>query len=80
MFDDYDVCVFENLPSLEVLALGDTKERSCNFYDASFELKRVCCEWRLCSDLPKLRLLSFGVEAFYNCERVALESALAERV
>lgn len=80
VFDDYDVCVFENLPSLEVLALGDTKERSCNFYDASLELKRVCCEWRLCADLPKLRLLSFGVEAFHNCERVVLESALGECV
>ena len=80
VFDDYDVCVFENLPSLEVLALGDTKERSCNFYDASLELKRVCLEWRLCADLPKLRLLSFGVEAFHNCERVVLESALGECV
>ena len=33
-----DEC-FENVPSLEVIEMGDLNERSCNFFYASLELK-----------------------------------------
>ena len=38
-FSDYSVCEIENLPSLEVIEMGDLNERSCNFLWASLELK-----------------------------------------
>ena len=38
-FSDYSVCEIENLPSLEVIEMGELNERSCNFYHASLELK-----------------------------------------
>ena len=38
-FKDYSVCEIENLPSLEVIAIGELKEDSWNFFYASLELK-----------------------------------------
>ena len=38
-FSDYSVCEIDNVPSLEVIEMGDLNERSCNFYYASLELK-----------------------------------------
>ena len=38
-FSDYSVCEMENLPSLEVIEMGDFDERSYSFYHASLELK-----------------------------------------
>ena len=38
-FEDYSVCEIENLPSLEVIEMGELKEWSGNFYYASLELK-----------------------------------------
>ena len=38
-FMDYSVCEIENLPSLEVIEMGELDEDSCNFYYASLELK-----------------------------------------
>ena len=38
-FSDYSVCEIENVPSLEVIEMGDLNERSCNFFYASLELK-----------------------------------------
>ena len=38
-FSDSAVCEIENLPSLEVIAMGDLNEDSYNFYHASLELK-----------------------------------------
>ena len=38
-FSDYSVCVIENVPSLEVIEMGDFDERSYSFYHASLELK-----------------------------------------
>ena len=38
-FDDYSVCEIENVPSLEVIEMGELNESSCNFYYASLELK-----------------------------------------
>ena len=41
-FDDYSVCEIENVPSLEVIEMGELDERSVNFYNASLELKSDC--------------------------------------
>ena len=38
-FMDYSVCEFENVPSLEVIEMGELDEKSCNFWFASLELK-----------------------------------------
>ena len=40
-FSDYSVCEIENVPSLEVIEMGDLDEWSRNFYYASLELKSV---------------------------------------
>jgi len=38
-FSDYTVCEIENVPSLEVIEMGDLNGYSYNFYSASLELK-----------------------------------------
>ena len=38
-FSDYSVCEIENVPSLEVIEMGDLNEKSFNFNYASLELK-----------------------------------------
>ena len=38
-FSDYSVCEIDNLPSLEVIEMGELNEWSCNFWYASLELK-----------------------------------------
>ena len=38
-FNDYSVCEIENVPSLEVIEMGELDEDSYNFYYASLELK-----------------------------------------
>ena len=38
-FRDYSVCEIANVPSLEVIEMGEVKELSYNFYYASLELK-----------------------------------------
>ena len=40
-FSDYAVCEIENVPSLEVIEVGELNEDSYNFCDASLELKSV---------------------------------------
>ena len=41
-FSDYAVCEIENVPSLEMIEMGELNERSVNFYSASLELKSDC--------------------------------------
>ena len=41
-FADYSVCEIENVPSLEVIEMGELNEDSFNFFDASLELKSDC--------------------------------------
>ena len=41
-FEDYSVCVIENVPSLEVIEMGEMEEKSFNFYEASLELNCMC--------------------------------------
>ena len=38
-FSDYSVCEIENVPSLEVIKMGELNKTSHNFFDASLELK-----------------------------------------
>ena len=38
-FSDYKVCKIENMPSLEVIEMGELDKSSVNFYNASLELK-----------------------------------------
>ena len=38
-FSDYSVCEIENVPSLEVIEMGELNKDSFNFYYASLELK-----------------------------------------
>ena len=38
-FSDYSVCEIENVPSLEVIEMGELNEESNNFCCASLELK-----------------------------------------
>ena len=38
-FRDYSVCEIENVPSLEVIEMGELRYRSYSFYYASLELK-----------------------------------------
>ena len=38
-FSDYSVCEIENVPSLEVIEMGEMDEKSFNFSHASLELK-----------------------------------------
>ena len=41
-FNDYPLCKIENVPSLEVIEMGELNEYSNNFYCASLELKSDC--------------------------------------
>ena len=38
-FSDFSVCEIANVPSLEVINMGELNEKSCNFVYASLELK-----------------------------------------
>ena len=38
-FEEYSVCEIENVPSLEVIEMGELDERICNFKYASLKLK-----------------------------------------
>ena len=49
-FSDYSVCEIENVPSLEVIEMGDVNKESNNFYSASkLELKSDCSKMRMMS-------------------------------
>ena len=41
-FSDYSVCEIENVPSLEVIEIGELNDDSYNFRYASLELKSDC--------------------------------------
>ncbi|KAM7452876.1 hypothetical protein BLSTO_06384 [Blastocystis sp. subtype 1] len=41
-FYDYSVCEIENVPSLEVIEMGELNGDGCNFKYASLELKSEC--------------------------------------
>ena len=41
-FSYYSVCEIENVPSLEVIEMGELNEKSFNFFYASLQLKSDC--------------------------------------
>ena len=52
-FSDYSVCEIENVPSLEVIEMGELNEESYNFYYASkLELKSDCSKMRMMNRFP----------------------------
>ncbi|KAM7453682.1 hypothetical protein BLSTO_05569, partial [Blastocystis sp. subtype 1] len=63
-FSDYFVCEIDNLPSLEVIEMGELNEDSVNFYQASLELK----------NLPQLKSLLFGYRTLHRSSRVVFEN------
>ncbi|KAK8813599.1 hypothetical protein WA556_000175, partial [Blastocystis sp. ATCC 50177/Nand II] len=63
-FADYSVCEIENVPSLEVIEMGELDEESYNFWFASLELK----------NMPSLKSLLFGDKAFEECSRAVFEN------
>ncbi|KAM7454400.1 hypothetical protein BLSTO_04843 [Blastocystis sp. subtype 1] len=63
-FSDYSVCEIENVPSLEVIEMGELNEKSGNFSRSSLELK----------NLPSLYSLLFGRGAFCECSRAVFEN------
>ncbi|KAM7454940.1 hypothetical protein BLSTO_04300 [Blastocystis sp. subtype 1] len=63
-FSDYSVCEIENVPSLEVIEMGELNEWSYIFDSAPLELK----------NLPSLKSLLFGRSVFCNCSRVVFEN------
>ena len=78
-FSDYSVCVIENAPSLEVIEMGELNEWSWNFYYASLELKSVSQRMKERIDLPSLKSLLFGDDAFHECAHVVFEGEWIER-
>ena len=78
-FRDYSVCEIENVPSLEVIEMGELNEYSGNFYYASLELKSDCERMKWWIDLPSLKSILFGQNAFARCSRVVFESDSIKR-
>ncbi|KAK8814715.1 hypothetical protein WA556_006754, partial [Blastocystis sp. ATCC 50177/Nand II] len=63
-FSDYSVCDIENVPSLEVIVMGDLDKYSVCFCYASLELK----------NFPSLKTVLFGDATFYYCSRAVFEN------
>ena len=61
-FSDYSVCEIENVPSLEVIEMGDVNEQSLNFCDASLELKSDSEGIELMN-----RLAQFEITSVWSC-------------
>ncbi|KAM7454462.1 hypothetical protein BLSTO_04781 [Blastocystis sp. subtype 1] len=87
-FSDYRVCEIENVPSLEVIEMGEMENKSWNFNCASLELKNLPslksllfgvyafekCSRAVFENLPSLESLLFGRSAFWNCSRAVFEN------
>lgn len=73
-FYDYFLFEVENVPSLEVIDMGDWKEDGAVFYWASLTLRSMV-SWAVSSiDLLGLKTLRLGREAFWDCHRAVFES------
>ena len=55
-FLDYSVCEIANVPSLEVIEMGELNEISCNFYYASLELKSMLGRVRMMTRLTEIEI------------------------
>ena len=63
-FSDYSGCEIENVPSLEVIEMGDLNKRSDNFYSASLELKSEWLEKRMMNRLAQFEISSIWWSGF----------------
>ncbi|KAM7456590.1 hypothetical protein BLSTO_02650 [Blastocystis sp. subtype 1] len=63
-FSDYSVCEIENVPSLEVIEMGELNGYCDNFHHASLELK----------NLPSLKSLLFGSRTLLWSRHVVFEN------
>ena len=69
-FSDYSVCDIENVPSLEVIEMGELNEWSFTFYDVSkLELKSDCERIEL-----KNRLAQFEITSVWQMRILPLSS------
>ena len=57
-FADYSVCEIANVPSLEVIEMGELNEVSGNFWFASLELKSMLVRVRMITRLAKIEVSS----------------------
>ena len=57
-FSDYSVCEIENVPSLEVIEMGELNEMSRNFWYASLELKSDSERMELMNRLAQFEITS----------------------
>ena len=57
-FSDYSVCEIENVPSLEVIEMGEVNEKSYNFCHASLEVKSECYDKRMMNRLAQFEITS----------------------
>ena len=57
-FNDYSVCEIVNVPSLEVIEMGELNEYSYNFHNASLELKSDCERTELINRLAQFEIIS----------------------
>ena len=55
-FMDYSVCEIENVPSLEVIEMGELNEGGSNFLFASLELKSMLVRVRMMTRLTKVEI------------------------
>ena len=55
-FMDYSVCEIENVPSLEVIEMGELSDMSCNFWYASLELKSMLVRVRMMTRRTKVEI------------------------
>ena len=57
-FNYYSVCEIVNVPSLEVIEMGELNEYSYNFHNASLELKSDCERTELINRLAQFEIIS----------------------
>ena len=55
-FMDYSVLEIANVPSLEVIEMGELDEVSCNFWYASLELKSMLVRVRMMTRLTEIEI------------------------
>ena len=75
-FLEYTTCDLAQLPSLEIVEMGDfnSSADSSSFYWASLSLKSRCGLHPSYVDLPRLKSLLLGNHAFLYAKEVVLES------
>ena len=73
-FTRFTACVIENVDALEEIEIGVLDGVSYNFPSVSLQLKSVVVGRALWLDLPSLKSLVVGNNAFHDCSRAVFES------